>query len=343
MTIPFRGALIGCGFFAQNHMQAWAGLPEARIVAVCDTDPAKARAFADRFGAEAHTDAARMLDAVRPDFVDIATTVGSHRALVEAASGQARLVICQKPFAETEGDGLAMVEACAAAGSTLLVHENFRWQKPFRALRAALDEGQVGTARYLRLSFRHAFDVYAGQPYLAEVRDLALTDIGLHLFDLTRFLMGDVSRLACETQRRNPRIVGQDAFTAVLRHVSGAVSTVDASFLTRLEPDPFPQTLAVVEGDAGTIELLAGYVLRLHRDGRVTERDVEPDVPAWGARPWHLIQDSVIAFQSHALDVLAGRAAPEPSGAHNLGTLALTLAAIRSAESGRTIVPGERP
>ncbi len=335
-----RGCLIGCGFFARNHMLAWAGTPALRIVAVCDTDATKADAFAQEFGATAYTDAEAMLKAERPDFADIATTVASHRALVEMAAGHARVVICQKPFAETYADGQAMVAACAAAGATLIVHENFRWQMPFRALKAAMDAGQVGKVRHQRLSFRHAYDIYANQPYLAGVRDLALMDIGLHLFDLARHLAGDVVSVACQTQRRNRHVTGQDAFTALLRHHGGAVCVVDASFHSVLSPDPFPETLAVVEGDAGTLELIQGYRLRLHRDGGVTETDVEPEVPGWGARPWHGIQESVSAFAVHVAEVLSGRAVPQPSGAHNLETLAVTLAAIRAAETGAVVDVG---
>ena len=44
--MTLRGVLIGCGFFARNHMQAWAGIEGVEIVGVCDTDPAKAQAFA---------------------------------------------------------------------------------------------------------------------------------------------------------------------------------------------------------------------------------------------------------------------------------------------------------
>ena len=101
-----------------------------------------------------------------------------------------------------------MVAACTKAGIPFLVHENFRWQSPFRALRAALDAGQIGTPQFLRLSFRHGFDIYANQPYLAQVRDLALTDVGLHLFDLARFLLGDVTSVGCQTQRLNPHVTG---------------------------------------------------------------------------------------------------------------------------------------
>ncbi len=338
MTAPLRGALIGCGFFARNHMHAWASLPDAGIVAVCDLDQSRAATFARDFAvADSFTDAAQMLQAVKPDFVDIATTVGAHRALVELAAKHTRLVICQKPFAETLADGQAMVAACNTAGIPLIVHENFRWQSPFRALKAALEQGDIGTPRFLRMSFRHAFDIYTNQPYLAEVPDLALTDVGLHLFDLARHLMGDVARVSCETQCRNPAVKGQDAFQATLRHSSGAVSSVECSFYSHLSPDPFPETLAQVEGDDGTLELMQGYRLRLHRGGTVTETDVEPAVPSWGQQPWHGVQDSVAAFQAHVLQVLAGHAKPQPSGAHNLETLALTLAAIRSSRTGQTI------
>jgi D-apiose dehydrogenase len=335
--MTLRGALIGCGFFARNHMRAWAGIDGVEIVAVCDTDPAKALAFADDFGATAYTDAAIMLAKVRPDFTDIATTVASHRPLVELAARHSGAVICQKPLAETMADGEAMVAACDRAGIPLLVHENFRWQSPYRALGAALASGAIGAPTFLRLSFRHAYDIYANQPYLADVADLALTDVGLHLFDMARFLMGDVARVYCETQRLNPKVTGQDAFLANLRHVSGAVTSVECSFFSHYEPDPFVQTLAVAEGPLGSIELLHGYRMRIHKDGSVTETDVEPPVPGWGEKPWHLVQDSVIAFQTHARDVMLARVEPQPSGADNLRTLAVTLAAIQSSKSGNAV------
>ncbi len=336
--MTYRGALIGCGFFARNHMHGWAAAEGARIVAVCDLDGAKAEAFAAEFGAEAFADAQAMLEAVAPDFVDVATTVESHRPLVEAALARGALTVCQKPFAASYADGLAMVEAAERAGRPLIVHENFRWQKAFRLLRAELDRGAVGRPAFARIAFRHGYpDLYVNQPYLAELEDFALMDVGLHLFDVARFLLGDVTRLSCETQRRNPKVRGEDAFAAVLRHASGAVSSVECSFGSTIVPDPFPQTLVWLEGETGTLELTDRYVLRLHRDGRVVETEGEPAVPSWGARPWHAVQDSVAAFEAHVIEVLRGAAEPQPSGAHNLGTLALTLAAYRAAARGETV------
>ena len=329
----FRGALIGCGFFARNHMHGWADAEGAEIVAVCDRDRGKAEAFARDFGVAAvFDDAAEMLSATRPDFVDIATTVESHRPLVELSLAHGALTVCQKPFALSYADGLAMVEAAERAGLPLIVHENFRWQRAFRLLRGQLDAGVVGQPQFARLVFRHGYpDLYVNQPYLAEVEDFALMDVGLHLFDVARWLMGDVSRIACETQRLNPAVRGEDAFTALLRHDSGAASSVECSFFSRIAPDPFPETLVWLEGAEGTLELTNGYQLRLHRGRAVETIDGDPPAPAWGARPWHAVQDSVAAFEAHVVDVLAGRADPQPSGRHNLATLTLTLAAYRSA------------
>ncbi len=333
-----RGLLIGCGFFARNHMHGWAAAEGAEIAAVCDLDENKAKAMARDFGvAQAFTDAETALREIQPDFVDVATTVASHRMLVEMAFAHGAAVICQKPFAGSLADAQAMVDAGARAGKPLFVHENFRWQVPLIALRDKLSEGVVGDPAFARVSFRHRYDVYAGQPYLAEVEQFALMDVGLHLFDVVRFLFGDSADLHCRTQSRKPGIAGEDTFLATLRQKSGAVVSVDCSFYTLEIPDPFPQTLIRVEGADGTLDLTAGYQLNLHRAGGVDRWDVEPAVPGWGEKPWHAVQDSVAAFERHVVRVLDGKEDPQPSGAHNLGTLAMALAAYRSAETGETV------
>jgi len=63
------GALIGCGFFAQNHLHAWQDLaPRARLVAVCDTDPEKAQRAAAAFSIQRwYTDATKMFETERLD------------------------------------------------------------------------------------------------------------------------------------------------------------------------------------------------------------------------------------------------------------------------------------
>lgn len=333
-----RGGLIGCGFFARNHMNGWAGIDGAEIVAVCDRDLAKAESMQADFNVpHAYADAEAMLKAEKLDFVDVVTTSPFHRQLVELAARHGVAAICQKPFADTYADAAAMVAACEAAGVPLAVHENFRWQKPFVEMAARIADGRIGRPTFARISFRHGFDYYKNQPYLAEVERLSLMDIGLHLFDLARFLVGEVETLTCRTQRINPIVRGEDAFTALLGHVGGATSVVDCSAYAKYDPEPFPETLATVEGPEGVLELTRHYRLIEHHAGSRVESDVEPAIPAWGGKPWHAVQDSVIAFERHFIEVLNDRAEAQPSGAHNLGTVALALAAYESAAENRTI------
>lgn len=333
-----RGALIGCGFFARNHMNAWVEIEGATIVAVCDRDRAKAEAMARHFGIAGFYDNAQaMLAAEEIDFIDIATTPQTHRPLVELACRHGKATICQKPFAETMTDAHAMVTAADVAGVPLLVHENFRWQEPFLRMRVLIEAGHIGRPHFARFSFRHGYDNYRNQPYLAEIERFTLMDVGPHLFDLARLFLGDVASLSCRTQKLNPIVRGEDAFTSLLGHENGAVSVVDCSFFAKLDPEPFPQTIAWIEGETGTLALDEGYRLTLHgKNGREVV-DVEPQVPSWGEKPWHAIQDSVVQFQRHVVDVLHGRAEPQPSGADNLKTLALALASYEAAETGQSI------
>jgi D-apiose dehydrogenase len=327
-----RGVLIGCGFFANNHMHGWAEIEGAEIVGVCDRDRSKAENMAARFGVPGiYDDAGAMLGALEPDFVDIATTSTTHRMLVELAAPHTKAVICQKPMADSMADGEAMVAAAERAGIPLIIHENFRWQKPFREIAARIERGDLGRIHFARLAFRHGYDNYRNQPYLAEIERFTLMDVGLHLFDLARHLVGEATTLTCKTQRLNPIVQGEDAFTALVGHENGAASVIDCSFYSKLTPHRFPQTTALIEGDKGTIELAEDYMMTVHTAGERETISVEPPVPAWGEAPWHAIQDSVVAFERHVVDVLDHRASPRPSGAHNLRTLAMALAAYESA------------
>ena len=333
-----NGALIGCGFFAINQMHAWNDVSGAKIVAICDRDPERLKIVGDQFGIERrYTDAQALFADGGIDFVDIATTVSSHRALVELAAAHKVPAICQKPFAKTLDDAKAMVKICDEAGIPLMVHENFRWQTPIQAVRKALDSGVIGTPFWGRFSFRSGFDVFSGQPYLAEGERFIIEDLGIHTLDIARFILGDVTSLVARTKRVNPKIKGEDVATILMEHENGATSIVDVSYATKLETDPFPETLIEIDGTEGSIRLYQGYRLEVITPNGTTVSDVSPKLLSWASRPWHNIQESVFAIQQHWVDKLETHEETSTSGADNLKTFALVEAAYDSATSGNRV------
>jgi predicted dehydrogenase len=335
-----RGAVIGCGFFAQNHLNAWNAIDGVTIAAVCDRDEDKARTSAARFGVPAwYADAGEMFARETLDFVDIATTMPTHRMLVELAAKHAVPTIVQKPFAPTWDDCLAMVAACKAAGVPLMVHENFRFQAPLMAVRDVIESGAIGAPHFGRISFRTGYDIIAGQPYLAKEEQFIILDLGIHVLDMARVYFGEAETIYCQTQRIRPDVRAEDMATMLLRHRSGATSIVDCSYSTWIRPDTFPQTLVHIEGTRGGIRLVEGYRMLVTSEGETSERDVSTPLLSWTAPPWHTAQESVLNTQRHWIDCLRNRATPQTSGEDNLRTYALVVAAYRSAAERRAVAP----
>lgn len=218
-----------------------------------------------------------------------------------------------------------------------MVHENFRWQTPIQAVRKALDSGVIGAPFWGRFSFRSGFDVFSGQPYLAEGERFIIEDLGIHTLDIARFILGDVTSLVARTKRVNPKIKGEDLATILMDHENGATSIVDVSYATKLETDPFPETLIEIDGTEGSIRLYQGYRLEVITPNGTTVSDVSPKLLSWASRPWHNIQESVFAIQQHWVDKLQTREETSTSGADNLETFALVEAAYDSAANGNRV------
>ena len=336
-----RIAVIGCGFYAQNHLHAWRELSAkgAKLVGVCDLDSDKASRAGSQFDVPWFNDAKAMLDAVQPDAVDIVTQMGSHRTLAEMVTSRAIGAIVQKPFAPTWEDCVSIVEHARRHKAFLAVHENFRFATSMRRLAQVIASGAIGKPNWARLSFRTHFDVYATQPYFYTEERLAILDVGIHILDLARVFMGEVRHLTCETQRRNPKVKAEDTATMLLRHESGAVSVVECTYDARKIPDPFPETLVEIEGDGGSIVVGPGEKMRVTSQGLYWDEDIGSPLLGWTSRPWHVSQAAVLDTNAHMLECLQTGVPARTSGEDNLKTYALVEAAYQSAASGMPVQP----
>lgn len=337
MSKSLKGLLIGCGFFARNQLHAWAETEGAEIVAVCDLDEARARAYASDFSIPAWYDTADILASGGFDFVDICTTMETHEELVALAVRHRVPVIVQKPFAPDIETCRRIVANAFAAAVPVMVHENFRFQKIFRRIRQIIDSGEIGELTFGRLSWRNAIDVYSNQPYLLKTERFMIMDVGIHMLDLARFLFGDATDVSCFTQSVKEGLAGEDAATILLRHDNGANSIVDVSYASHRFPNPFPQTLGEIEGRRGTIQIVEGETLVVHSNGGQRHEVIEADRRGWTSAPWVQIQDSVPRTQQHFIDTLRNGGVFETSAEDSLKTYALAEAAYRSAATRHVI------
>jgi predicted dehydrogenase len=200
--------------------------------------------------------------------------------------------------------------------------------------------GAIGRPFFGRVSFRSGYDVFSGQPYLAEGSRFIIEDLGIHILDISRAFFGDATHIAATTRRINPNIKGEDVATMMLTHEGGATSVVDCSYATQRMPETFPQSLLEIDGPKGTLRLDAGYRLTV-QVGDEVQKDVSPPVLPWAEKPWHNIQESVLTIQQHFVACIAAGTQPETSGADNLKTLALVEAAYLSASRGQMVALSE--
>lgn len=330
MPLPLRGAIVGCGFFGQIHLEAWRRIPEAEIVAACDMDLSKAQQSAPM----AFDDLERMLDTVQPGFLDIVTRPELHLSMLRIAAARGIPVICQKPLAPDWAECLEMVRIADRAGIPLMVHENWRWQPWYRVIAAEMGKGHLGAPVTYTVRTRKRDgagpEPYLLQPYFRSMPRLLLFETLVHHIDTSRFLFGEISTIFARCRRVNPVIAGEDQVLMMLSHQSGLNGIIDGTRFLDLAPDSPPLGDAFVEFEEGALRLAPnGDVLRTDggRDTVVWKNDVTS-----GYRG-----DSVRATSQHFVRALAAGLPFETPARSYLVTVAAVEAAYRSQNSGAAV------
>jgi predicted dehydrogenase len=326
MATTLKGGMIGCGWFAENHRQAWQRIPGVEIVAAADVQFDRAQRFAPR----AYKSGEELLDREELDFVDIATHAASHLPLVRYAAGKKIPTICQKPIAPDWASAVELVNAAETAGVRLMIHENWRWQPWYRAANQMIANGDIGAPIGYGFRFRRndglGQEPYTEQAYFKKEPRLIIQVTLVHHMDTARFLFGEIESVYAETSRRNPCIVAEDQAIIALTHKSGVHGWVDGHRFLDLDPYGPAMGDAFFEGEQGVISILAtGDVYR--NNVKVWKNEVTGGP----------LGDSVRATQAHFISCLKNGSAFESDGRSYLRTFAAVQAAYRSAAEGRRV------
>jgi predicted dehydrogenase len=332
-----RFAVIGTGFWSNYQVPAWKELEGVELVAVYNRTRKRAEEVAAKFGVpKVYNSAEELINNENLDFVDIITDVDTHADFTMLAAGKGLGVICQKPMAPSLDISRQMVKTCKEKNVQFFIHENFRWQAPIRALKKAMDECVIGKPFKARVSFCSAFPVFDNQPFLAELEHFILTDIGSHVLDICRFLFGEARSLNCLTQRVYQKIKGEDVANVLMQMENGLHCYAEMSYASVLEKEAFPQTLVLIEGDKGSLNLTNDFELRITTRQGTTARKVEPVMYDWLDPAYAVVHSSIVDCNRDILHGLRGGKA-ETTGEDNLKTVQLVWAAYESASTNKVI------
>lgn len=329
-------ACLGAGYFSRFHHDAWMRLDGARLVGVADQDLTRAQAT----GHPAFASLSDMLQTTKPDVLDIIVPPSAHAdAIREGIAAGVPTIICQKPFCGDLATAKAITTEAQAAGTTLIVHENFRFQPWYRTIKAAIESGDIGDP--LQATFRlrpgdgQGPDAYlARQAYFQTMPRFLVHETGVHFIDTFRYLFGDMTSVYADLHTDNPAIAGEDAGLLAFSHTSGPRSLLDGNRLLDHAAENARCTMGegLFEGTQGTLTLQGDGSVHLRRfNHRTTQHILPPDpAKAFGG-------DCTYHLQAHVLRHLSGDLPLENEASDYLYILHVEDAAYQSARDGQKV------
>lgn len=334
-------AVVGLGYFSQFHLAAWNKMGAVGEVHV--TDPLEERTTwaQDAFNAVSHSDAKTLLQTCTPDIVDIVAPPPAHADLIRQFAAPGRILICQKPFCASLEQARAVTAYATAAGARLIIHENFRFQPWYRAIKSFLDRGEMGNVYQCRFALRpgdgRGADAYlARQPAFRKMPQLLIHETGVHFLDLFRWLFGDIRDVYADIRQLNPALMGEDAGVMILNHAGGVQSVFDGNRLSDHVADNPRRTMGemVIEGEKGSLRLNGQGQVMFRAFGQPHEIAVPiiapVDADSFGG-------GCVEALIHHVVKAACGDGALENTAADYLPVIRATDAAYRSAAEGRKV------
>lgn len=302
-----RFGVIGAGGFAEIcHVPGLQTHPQAEVVALCGRRYDHAREMADRLGVpEVHTDYRELCARDDLDGVTITTPNAVHAEQAAAAFAHGKHVFCEKPLGMNVPEVREMLRLAEASGKVHQVAFTFRYQYCVQELRRRIRAGDIGEPYYIRLQY----DGWAGlrpggRVAWREKKDLAgggiLFDMGSHLYDIVRFLLGPIevatgfvhylNREGVDVATGQSALVETDDIAAAWFRTEGGVR--GQWFMSRATPPHSENGYVEVVGPEGALQagLSRGQIERL--------RASRPQAPDWTDLP---LPPEAFDGQPHAL------------------------------------------
>jgi predicted dehydrogenase len=275
-AVPEIGVgMLGYAFMGKAHTNAYKKIPYMmypppavpRLVAICGRTEAATAEAARRYGYEqAYTDWRKMLENDKVQLFDNGGPNDAHAEPCIAAAQAGKHILCEKPLARTAEEAKEMLDAVAKTGVKHMVAFNYRFVPAIRQARNLIESGALGRIYHFRAVYLQEWIMpHYATPMIWRLEKKAagsgaLGDLGAHIIDLGRFLVGEVTGVSALTRtfiKERPKAGGgmgtvdvDDAFTAAVEFENGAIGTLEA---TRFAAGRKNHLVLEVNGEKGSI------------------------------------------------------------------------------------------
>ena len=215
--MTLRVGVIGVGGIARAHMPGWAASEHAEVIAGSDISEPALQAWGEANGVtRLETDPAALFSDPDVDVIDVCTPNRYHAPLTIAALQAGKHVICEKPLAPTPGEIRDMIAARDASGKMLMTAQHFRFTGTAQALKAEIDRGALGDIYHARGWMLRRAGLIPGPGFVLQQHagGGATIDIGVHILDLTLWMMGNPQPVAVSGVARTELAGIPGAFSA---------------------------------------------------------------------------------------------------------------------------------
>ena len=302
-----RFAIVGCGVIGGAHAKSLESLADrAELVAVADTVPERAAAFATEYGVRALNSLEEVLAQPDIDVVTLATPSGLHGDEAIATLEAGKHVIIEKPLDVSVEMARKVLAAEAKSDKVAMVVSQLRYEPAITVVREAVTSGAFGkiTSAATSMAWWRSQEYYDSGDWRGTWEldgGGALMNQGIHAIDLFRWLMGDpVEVYAWADRLAHERIEVEDTAVAVVRFANGAIGTIHGTTAAY----PGVSRRIQIHGDKGSAIMDDGTLAYFHAAGS----------PYGGSGEGNQA-DSVLP-KENASDVAAASAALKP-GSHS--------------------------
>ena len=320
-----RVGVIGAGFAGTMHARSAQGLDGVTVTAVAAITPEEAAPLAQEIGARVAPSAAALCAADDVDLVVVASPTFLHAEHATLAAKAGKHVFCEKPLARTLEDAQRIVRACDDAGVALAVGHVVRYFPEYQHAKRMLDDGTLGKAAIVTLT-RGNFAVGSARGWYLDPEKSGgvVLDLMLHDLDTVRWWFGEPAHIYARHARAGG---GLEYALATIRFDDRPIVHVEASW-------------AEHAGFRTGFELRAANGMLVHDSRAASPFAVQ--APGGDATPAMMASPTLgeSPYRRQLRDVfarIAARKRPLVDGREGLRTLALGLAVIESAHSGRVV------